>query len=319
MAVVSNNLKILPLNKTVVFYSPIEGDDILVRTGILEDKCNFLHSVLYSYSSDYVNMEEKDRKKFVKRLRASMAGIIDKNNWSKNALLSHNLFCNNLCSSLDDIYLYLETNNIEIISSEISKNVISEIIPNKDKFKLYELIVKLLPSKQILDEILPNIIENTRELSIKSLTRIILDNIVDLFNSHPTIVKTNKDKTKYLLKKIKNLYNKLFKEVENYSFNKYIKELEKQSEIVDDFCMEFATEKFDRNIYIIDNNRLPNINFEKYNIYNRKCIVILKLDENHYEIIGRLLNDNYVQREFDFDDILIKNIKSYFNTKKNKK
>ena len=63
MAVVSNNLKILSPNKTVVFYSPIEGDDILVRTGILEDECNFLHCILYSYSSDYINMEEKERKK----------------------------------------------------------------------------------------------------------------------------------------------------------------------------------------------------------------------------------------------------------------
>ena len=83
MAIVTSDLKILPKDKTVVFYSPVEGEEILVRTGTVEDKCNFLHAILYSYSSDYINMDEKERRRFVKRLRASMAGIIDKSNWKK--------------------------------------------------------------------------------------------------------------------------------------------------------------------------------------------------------------------------------------------
>jgi len=36
-------LKILPVNKTVVFNSPIEGDDVLVRTGTVSEGSSFFH------------------------------------------------------------------------------------------------------------------------------------------------------------------------------------------------------------------------------------------------------------------------------------
>ena len=311
MAIVSNSLKALPSNKTVVFYSPIEGDDILVRTGIIEDKCNFLHSILYSYSSDYSNMEDKERKKFVKRLRASMAGIIDKNNWRKNPLLCHSLFCNILNDILEDVYNYTDGNTEDLnYTKEIE--VLSKTVITKDRIKIYSLLNKFIPFK-VLTKTLENIEENTRDLAIKPLKKVILDNISDLLLSHSTVKKSDKEKKGYLNKKLKVLYQTIFKIVEEIAFDKYIKELEKQSESVDEFCMDYATEKFDRNIYFINKERLPDNTFQKYNRYNRKCVIVLRLDENHYEILGRLLADNYVQREFDFNDPIIKNIKSYSN------
>lgn len=311
MAIVTSDLKILPKDKTVVFYSPVEGEEILVRTGIVEDKCNFLHAILYSYSSDYVNMDEKERRRFVKRLRASMAGIIDKNNWKKNALLCHALFSDIVETVMEDIYANLEGGAEP--ENENSNSVVKEVI--EPKRNIYSVLVKFLPGKNILKNILPNIIENTRELSIKPFCRVVTDNLVDLLITHPTITKAEKEKVEYLVKKLKLLLKKVYSVSEEYAFQKYLKELEKQSEFVDDFCMEFATEKFDRNIFFINRARLPENKFEKYNSYNRKSIIVLKIDENHYEIVGRLLQDNYVQREFDFNDPIIKNIKTYANKK----
>lgn len=309
MAIVTNSLKVLPSDKTVVFYSPIEGDDIMVRTGMIEDKCNFLHAILYSYSSDYTNMEDKEKKRFVKRLRASMAGVIDKNNWRKNPLLCHSLFCNILNGVLEDVYNYIENSSDEFnYPKEVE--ALSKLVLTKDRIKVYSLISKFIPLKVLLN-ITENIEENSRDLAIKPLKKVILDNISDLLLSHSTVSKAKKEKKEYLNKKLKVLYQTIFKIVEEVAFNKYIKELEKQSEIVDEFCMDYATEKFDRNIYFINKDRLPDTTFQKYNKYNRKCIVVLRLDENHYEILGKLLPDNYVQREFDFDDPIIKNIKSY--------
>ena len=48
-----SKLKILPVDKTVVFWSPIEGDDVLIRTGTIPDGSCFFHSLLHAYSKEY--------------------------------------------------------------------------------------------------------------------------------------------------------------------------------------------------------------------------------------------------------------------------
>ena len=62
-------LTILPVNKTVVFYSPIEGKDVLVRTGTVTEGSCFFHALLHAYSKNYVSMNNGGRVKFVKKLR----------------------------------------------------------------------------------------------------------------------------------------------------------------------------------------------------------------------------------------------------------
>ena len=47
------NLQLLPVNKTVVFYSPVEGKDVLVRTGTIGEGSCFYHALLHAYSLEY--------------------------------------------------------------------------------------------------------------------------------------------------------------------------------------------------------------------------------------------------------------------------
>ena len=47
-------LSILPVNKTVVFYSPIEGKDVFVRTGTMEGGNSLIHCLLHACSKDYM-------------------------------------------------------------------------------------------------------------------------------------------------------------------------------------------------------------------------------------------------------------------------
>ena len=75
-------LNILPVNKTVVFYSPLEGKDVLVRTGTISEGSCFFHAILHSYSNNYVTMNIEGRMKFVKRLRQSISQKVDKLNWN---------------------------------------------------------------------------------------------------------------------------------------------------------------------------------------------------------------------------------------------
>ena len=74
-----------------------------------------------------------------------MAGIIDRNNWKKNYLLSHSPFCSTLSEILEDIYSYLDTQDINLISSNTTKDIINTMLP-KDKLKIYTLLSKIITS-----------------------------------------------------------------------------------------------------------------------------------------------------------------------------
>ena len=102
-------LTILPVNKTVVFYSPIEGKDVLVRTGTIGEGSCFFHALLHAYSKDYVSMNTCGRMKFVKRLRSSIARKIDKGRWESlsNGLIAKIPFQEYVNTILSDFYRFI--------------------------------------------------------------------------------------------------------------------------------------------------------------------------------------------------------------------
>ena len=84
-----SKLKILPVNKTVVFYSPIEGEDVLVRTGVIEDKNSFFHSLVHAISKEYINMKDNDRVEYTEKFKKN---IILKTNSELNSPDLKNMF-----------------------------------------------------------------------------------------------------------------------------------------------------------------------------------------------------------------------------------
>jgi hypothetical protein len=62
-----SDIKILSVNKTVVFTSPLEdSDEVLVRTGTISQGSSFFHAVLHAYSKEYINMNKTERMNYVK-------------------------------------------------------------------------------------------------------------------------------------------------------------------------------------------------------------------------------------------------------------
>ena len=74
-------LSILPVNKTVVIYSPIERSETLVRTGTIGDGSCFFHSLLHATEKRYTCMPVPKRRNFVSVLRAKMADKVSKEEW----------------------------------------------------------------------------------------------------------------------------------------------------------------------------------------------------------------------------------------------
>jgi hypothetical protein len=122
-----NPLEKLSINKTLVFFSPIEEDDSLVRTGIIKEKLSFIHALLYGYSRDYISMDNKNRIEYTRRLTASIFGQINKLTWQEIGcgLIAKEPFINNFKIITKDFYNLTEDkpNNCNEVFKELLNTI----------------------------------------------------------------------------------------------------------------------------------------------------------------------------------------------------
>ena len=84
---------------------------------------------------------------------------------------------------------------------------------------------------------------------------------------------------------------------------------------------EIISDKFDRDVYCLSSSsgRLPYIN--DFPIKKRKFIIVMRTNlvggsqfdhsRSHYEVVGKLLSGNRIQREFEYSDPLIKRLHTF--------
>lgn len=307
----AKQLKILPVNKTVIFYSPIEGEDVLVRTGTIGEGSCFYHSLLHAYSKEYIAMDNNDRMKFVGRLRANMAGNIDKENWESigNGLIAKIPFQENVHNILVNFYKHIvnDTSVRGKSSRKIFKNLIDD---NEDTLNLYKIIIELIPIEKFEQKILPDayteceeeLIEKCKETIIAKSVEFVVDALKGL----------DKSRVKYITNEVVKFIHDVVEEAEKSAFKAYTKGLQNVAEEVDSYTIGLISDRFDRDIYFIDSRtRMPYLTADKENIKGRKSLIVLWIEGNHYEIVGRLLPGNRIQREFSTSDNLIQKLNAF--------
>lgn len=311
-------LKMLPVNKTVVFWSPIEGEDVLVRTGTIAEGSCFFHALLFAYSKEYVSMDIPERMKFVKRLRASMAGKINRESWEEigGGLIAKIPFQENVNDILLNFYRFLNDDNKA--RGRATKHVIKQLIgEDDDEFEVYKLIAELIPFNEGFEQkILPNAYSKSEEGKIEECCKEIVSETITYLKSREELKSVTKEKVKYIKDVVKKLLTLVLKEAEDFAYKSYVKGLKNVSEDVDSYTIGLISERFKRDIYFLDgNNRMPyNNSSTTDNLKNRKSMIVLWIGKNHYEIVGRLLPGNRIQREFDHDDPLIEKLYNFLVT-----
>lgn len=235
----------LPTNKTVVFYSPIEGKDVLVRTG---NDSDLLHCVLSSYSKKFLFMSQEKKEKALKKLKVKL-DVQDKNKVNTTDLRA----------------FYTSIKN--------KKSISHNLIKNKNDTIVFETLFDILSLREVLSL-------NSCESAKKYL--------------EPKVSSLPQKQKEYCLTKFSELYKN---DLSSKKSDKFTDTKETISTI---------TDKLNRNIFFLDcKTRLPYKVLDK--VGSKKSMIIMNVG-NGFEIVGRLLNGNVVQREFKFDDPLIKRI-----------
>lgn len=308
-------LYILEENKTVAFYSPLQENYVMTRTGTIPDGSCYFHSILHGCSKRYYIMNNEEKKKYVKILRSKLALKITKENWEElgYGIISSIKFQENISEILINFYKFILKDRTA--SGKITQNVINSLI-DKDGQNLifYKIMIELIPLEVFEKQILPKSFSNQTQ-KIKEMNISFKEQTIEYFDNMKLLSKINsQEKIDCLRKNIIHFINIISKEAEDFSFNKFKSDIKNPSKYVDEYMMGIISEYFDIDIYFIDGkNRMPYQNNSSKYIKNRKSIIILWVNDNHYEIIGILLPGNHIQRSFEPDHPIIKKINMFLN------
>jgi hypothetical protein len=314
-------LSILPSNKTVVFYSPVGGKDVLVRTGTVLEDSSFLNALLHAYSTEYVSMNVDERDKFVKKNRSSISRIVGMDGWEglSDGLTAIIPFQEKVKTLIFGFYRYILRGGTANRKS-IRKIIRSVIKDEKVDTETYKLITEMIPyTKGFENIILPLAYKYCSKDKVTKCKKYIVEHSVkyykkefDKLNGH-----LEDESVQYYLDKLELLVQTIVDEAEYSSYNEYIESIQDTCIEVNAYNIGLISEKFNRDIYLIDSStRMPyNYTTTNNNIHKRKSIILMWISGCHYEVVGRLLSGNRIQREFDFDDPLIKCIYTYMYMK----
>ena len=294
-------LTLLTVNKSTVFYSPLENKDVLVRTGTIKDNLSLFHSISHAYSKDYISMDNTERINYVNKL--------NKKNW-ENLSITTIQFQKNVNTILSDFYKFIKNNDENTESVEKIINNIVNKSNTKNDIEIYNLITEIMPiNKNPYTNIINCDENNNINECKKKIIKLTLDLYIKKFNKLITKdgVFLEKNKISLYIKKFEKLITEIVNEAENYTYTKYI------NEQPDTQTIQFISDKINRDIYFIDSTtRMPfNNHTNKKDLQKRKSIIVIHINENHYEIVGRLMPGNKIQREFDHTDSLIKQLYTY--------
>lgn len=310
-------LKQLPVNRTVVFWSPLEGEDVLVRTGTISEGSCFFHALLHACHKDYASMCRKERMKYVRHLRASMAGNTDRENWEElgDGLIAKIPFQEKIIYILDNFYRFLDSNDYSSVRGSSTRRLVKKILnEEKENLEVYKLIKELIPlDTGFKEKILPLAYINSENGSISECCDAIIEESIDFLKKRKEIKIIDHKKTEYICNSTDKFLRDLLKEAENTAFKEYIKGLEHVGDDIDTYTIDSISNRFKRDIYFLDGkNRMPyNNSSTTENLKKRKSIILLWIGGNHYEVVGRLLPGNRIQREFYSDDPLINKIYTF--------
>ena len=307
-----SKLAVLPPNKTVVFYSPVEGRDVLVRTGIIgEDNC-FLHALLHAHSKDYVQLDKNERIQFVSKLRANLAEKLDKKRWEEiSAGLAVQIpFQEHTRDILQDFYNAIQKNRSSKSSKNVYKTLINQQNDSKNDLDAYQIVCELIPLDDMkntladayskfgdekIDKCKSIIIAEFRKLAVR-----VFDGLGNELDD---------TRKKYCVNKVVKMMTEITNEADSKAYKNYLTNLKDTTIPVDAFSIALFSDRFNRDIYFIDSKtRMPYQMVDKSSVKGRKGVILIWLGGTHYEVVGKLLPGNRIQREFYKDDPLIKRI-----------
>jgi hypothetical protein len=305
-----STLNVLEPNKTVITYSYLEDEDkgeFLVRTGVMPDISSVIHCLLHATSREYVG--STNRVKLAERIRESLGDKLQKKEWRdiSTSLVAKIPFQDTLVALWKEVYT---------ISLDPTKQITNREVKNciKKSQDAYELLCKILSQKQLIEELLPKAFSKSADSNIsvckENISVILKETLEKSLSAFGK--KLDSERKRYCHKKLEEIHEILCDEAEKAAMKEYETNFQKSMLEIDPTVVGLLAEKFNRDIYCLGSNRFPFEFCAKKDLTrNRKAVVLIRITDVHYEVMGRLKTGHIVQREFDANDPFIEKLYCY--------
>lgn len=293
-------------------YSCLEDDEkneLLVRTGVMPDISSVIHCLLHATSREYVS--STNRVKLAERIRESLGDKLQKKEWrdTSTSLVAKIPFQDTLIALWKEVYVH-------VLSLEPTKQTTNREVKNciKRSQDAYELLCKILPQKQLIEELLPRAFSKSADSNIsvckENISTVLKETLEKSLSAFGK--KLDSERKRYCHKKLEEINEVLCEEAEKAAMKEYEANFQKSMLEIDPTVIGLLAEKFNRDIYCLGSNRLPFEFCAKKDLTrSRKAVVLIRITDVHYEVMGRLKPGSVVQREFDADDLFIEKLYCY--------
>lgn len=319
----TDTLQELPVNKTTVLYTPLEGNDVIVRTGTLPDGESFFHALLHGHSTEYVSMNTTGRKKLATRIRTavSLEGV-DRSRWEKmsNGLIARTPFHEYEKKTLEDFYRAAKHGGSGKTRS--GRVVARSLLSTEENKNAFKLVTEMVTLDHFRDTIIPNSREKNSDGTVSEYSVIAEDFATRFYSDifEPLRGDLSDDDISFYLDKCSQMVKAVCQEAITASFNEYTASLHDSDLSVTKRTIGIVSEIINRDIHFIDGTTLmPYIPYDDDEVIHcqppvtgrRKSVVVLSVSRGHFEIIGKLLEGRRVKREFSASDNFIKRINTF--------
>jgi len=308
----------LIFNKTCVIDTPIEGNNSMVRSGGTSFNENdpfvsFTNALLHSTMKKYGSVVETERMTKIQKLKDDVYKKIKNGEKFKQKLSS---FLEIVKETLSHFYKYLISNDFEDLESnkKFSNRLLNDGEQEKIQlFKLLSEIITLEDFNKIFKMTEKKWISNDT-CCIFDYNKIIQKETVRFLMYQEFFEDVDKKKSDFFVQNIISMINELVK----ISFEKVVSD-EKNflSNCITKEKIDILSNYMDLNIVFLDyQTRQPFFLGTETNLNNnKKTVIIFSFDLKHFEIVGKHLPDDRIQRNFMPYDDIVKNIIYYSSMK----
>ena len=307
----------LIFNKTIVFNTPIECDNVpLVRTGGIESNENeplfsLINCLLHANIKKYGSLKDEERKTKIQKIKQDVYEKIKNGDVKKNI----ESFLNNFKENLTNFNIYLNSNHYYAteFASEVNKSLNEKLLRNGNiqQIDLYKLLYEIVTIDSF-----KKILKNTElkwgdECCILSFKKIFLKEMLRFLSYQDFFDDLEKSKTDFITKTLMTMVNTII----DISFSN-VAANGKENFITNDLDfskINILSEYFDCNIIFVDSeDRIPFLIGNQNDVSDKKkYTLVFSFEQKHFEIIGKLLPDDRIQRNFMPYEEIVKKIKFY--------
>lgn len=304
-----------PVNKNLTILSPFNNN--LIRTGTIADGSCFFHAVLTSTKPFYRVLPADQKTKMVENLRNDIANSITFKVWKDN-------YCNKSSFvTISQLFWSFFKMYFNFITSNHTTDSIKHIQPiiNEKNSKHSKHVFEVIPltlfqkitedSYNTFEQDQRNDKKTTLQQIFEQKINIALRNKFLMLESHHDL-KLAQTHIDFFIKHIQKLFNDLYTLAQQKTYLLYIQTLKKCKKWITQDKLEVLSNYFKLDIYIFDDkNRLP-YNIGGKELYKKqKSIILLYVNDNHFESIGICKNRKEFIRTFDFKHPFIQKIYNF--------